>query len=113
MDKIKQDNAASGIIVANDLRTGLTVFLTAGGEWAEQVAAAWIVPSEHRERAMQVAAEAESRNSVTGVYLTECDDLGRPLTLRERLRIKGPSVDYLPQHSVESTGGTLQLQAGT
>lgn len=110
MDNVKQKSAAAGIIIANDLRTGLTVFLTAGGDWSEQVAAAWIVPTDHSERAMLIAAEAESRNLVTGVYLTECDDLGRPLTLRERLRIKGPSVDYLPQHPV-GDAATLQLQA--
>ena len=86
-----------GIIMANDLRSGLTVYLTAEGEWSEHVSDALVVADESAVNdALRVAAAAEVDNRVTGAYLTDSDDRGEPTVLREILRVQGPSIDYLP-----------------
>ena len=83
-----------GIIMANDLRSGLTVYLTAAGEWSQHVSEALVVADESTASdALRVAAAAEADNRVTGAYLTDSDGRGEPTVLREILRVQGPSID--------------------
>jgi len=94
--KTKSDHQ-TGIIIANDLRSGLTVFLTQSGAWSSRVADAWIAQGEAGvSSALQIAASAESDNVVTGAYLANSNDFGKPVTLRETLRVHGPSIEFMP-----------------
>ena len=90
-------NKRTGIVMANDLRSGVTVFLTATSEWSEQVSEALVIEGQaSADNALRVAAVAEADNKVTGAYLADSNRCGDPIVLREMLRVQGPSVDYMP-----------------
>ncbi len=96
----ENDDKRMGIIIANDLRSGLTVFLTVAGEWTEQLSEAMVVVDEiGASDALSIAAKDEADNIVTGAYLTDSSESGEPIVLREALRVCGPSVDYQPGRS--------------
>ena len=102
-DDKPNDETQPQIVIANDLRSGLTVFLTESGEWSEQVDDALVVTDDDRaSKALATAVRDESANKVTGSYLTDSNEQGAPLILRETLRVDGPSVDYLPRKDVTS-----------
>lgn len=102
-----------GIIIANDLRSGLTVFLTASGKWSTLVADAWIAEGEESvNSALETAASAESSNQVTGAYLVSSNDHGNPVDLREALRVQGPSIDYLANNSMRARAETQAMAVG-
>jgi len=85
------------IVIANDLRSGTTVFLTAISGWSEQISDALVVTNDDAaSNALAVAADDESANKVTGAYLADSNDQGAPLVLRELLRVDGPSINYRP-----------------
>lgn len=99
------------IVIANDLRSGLTVFLTASGEWSEQVTDALVVVDENSVgEALRIAEIDEATNKVTGAYLADSNEQGAPLELRELLRVGGPSVDYMPNQEQARRALSAQVQ---
>ena len=98
------------IVIANDLRSGLTVYLTESGTWSASVTDAMIVSDADGETAaMQTAVSDEAANKVTGAYLTDSNSCGEPVDLREMLRVRGPSINYLPPGA--AVAGAFQATA--
>lgn len=86
----------AAILLANDLLTGLTVYLTEEGGWSESHEKAWLLTSDAvAKEAMQQAAESEKNNEVIGAYLVDATSNGHPTHVRERIRVEGPSISYL------------------
>ena len=84
------------IVVANDLRTGLTVCLGNDWGWGDNWMEAWVITNDaEANAAMLFAQTAVANNDVIDPYLVDTTPEGKPTHTRERLRITGPSVDYL------------------
>ena len=84
------------ILIANDLRTGMTVYLGNDNGWSTNWAEAWVITDDAKAgSAMMFAAKAVANNEVIDPYLVDTTPEGQPTHTRERLRTTGPSVDYL------------------
>lgn len=83
-------------MLANDLRSGLTVYLTEQGNWSENFEESWYLQNDSiAASAMKKAAESERNNEVVGAYLVDASSKGLPTHVRERLRVEGPSIQYI------------------
>ncbi|WP_417514155.1 DUF2849 domain-containing protein [Minwuia sp.] len=84
------------IITANRLNDGLAIFLGDQG-WSLDIADATV--AEDKESVAQLLERAETQPAIAvGPYeiAVERTETGlRPTKYRERLRVTGPSVDYL------------------
>ncbi len=84
------------ILVANDLRTGLTVCLANDDSWSINWLDARVITNEDEALSAEAfAAKAVANNDVIDPYLVDTTPDGNPTHTRERLRTTGPSVDYL------------------
>jgi len=84
------------IYIANELCTGQTVCLTVDDRWSTNWQDAWVITSEESaSSAILLAAKAVADNRVIDPYLVDTSPEGNPTHKRERLRLTGPSVDYL------------------
>jgi len=93
------------LLLANDLRTGLTVYLTETGNWSENFEDAWrLIDNATADKALAFAIEAEADNTVIGPYLVDAATDGVPTHIRELLRVDGPSINYLQNQSVATAG---------
>lgn len=91
---------ASAMLLANNLRTGFTVYLTESGDWSYELSEAKHLPDEAAEKAaMVVAAEAEQNNTIVGPYLVDASSDGSPTHIREQMRVEGPSINYRQNQS--------------
>jgi hypothetical protein len=84
-------------ITANRLTDGAVVYLADGGAWRETLRGCRLAQSAEECAAMEeVARWAASSNLVVGPYAIDVtmDDAGaaRPASLREAIRIEGPTV---------------------
>ncbi len=88
------------LLLANDLRSGLTVYLTESGEWTTQVSHSWRIDNDDlAQKALSIAAAAEQENLIVGAYLVDAASTGEPTHIRERLRVDGPSINFLQNQS--------------
>lgn len=88
---------SSAILLANNLRTGLTVYLRDDSGWSANRQDAWILTNDaEADMAKAIGARAAADNDVIDPYLVDTTLEGDPTHIRERLRTTGPSVDYLP-----------------
>lgn len=86
----------NALVLANDLRSGLTVYLGENKQWTSNVSdALHLKTDEAASIAMQIAANAEQANLIIGPYLVDANEAGVPTHIREVLRVDGPSIDYL------------------
>ncbi len=84
------------IMLANDLRTGLTVYLRRDGSWSATISDAWIMSNDSEAEQAKVLGENSSKaNEVMDPYLVDTTESGDPTHIREQLRTSGPSVNYL------------------
>ncbi|MFK7893593.1 MAG: DUF2849 domain-containing protein [Granulosicoccus sp.] len=84
------------ILLASDLRTGLTVYLRRDSSWSSNAREAWVVTNDaEADKAKTLGANSESANEVMEPYLVDTTETGDPTHIREHLRTTGPSVDYL------------------
>ncbi len=91
---------AGAIMLANDLRTGLTVYLQENKEWSLTLQNAWVIRSDaEASMANATGAQAVNDNDVTDPYLVATTIDGKPTHIRECLRTTGPSIEYLPAAS--------------
>ena len=84
------------VISANRLDNGIVVYLTAYGDWTENLAHAQVIDGKDQgEAALDVAFGAVEACIVVDPYLIDIDDSGgerRPTLNRELIRAKGPTV---------------------
>lgn len=84
------------VITANRLNDGIVIFKTANG-WSEHIASAEIAHGKDAVADLLSRAELDPAVAV-GPYEIAVELNGaepRPLKYRERIRLTGPSVDYL------------------
>lgn len=85
----------SAMLLANDLRSGLTIYLTESGDWSYKSDEAKHLLNEAAEQAaMVIATEAEKNNTIVGPYLVDAVADGSPAHIREQMRVEGPSINY-------------------
>lgn len=86
------------VISANRLADGIVVFYDARGQWAEGLAMAAIFPGKAETEAALLRARAdEAMNVVVDVYAFAVKPgtaPPQPVTLRDAIRAKGPTIDY-------------------
>jgi hypothetical protein len=95
--KVKANGASQTLVVtANRLRDGSVVWLAGRGDWTRRVEEAAVFAGAQVVAAALAEAEAAERRQIVvdpyavEVVLTEAGP--RPLRMRERLRVAGPSV---------------------
>lgn len=81
------------VVTANHLLSGLSVYLTREGEWAESIGEARVAGGEAETLALQALAKAdEAANKVVGVYVVpvtvDADGAPVPVHYRERMRAR-------------------------
>jgi len=83
------------LLLANDLRTGLTVYMTSENTWStERTDALRLDNSADAERLLGVATESVRRNVVVDPYLVDATENSSPTHIRERIRVDGPTINY-------------------
>lgn len=84
------------VVTANDLKTGLVVYLTAAGEWTTDVSQARLaLDGAEGETLLAAARQSAAARRVVEPYLIEveaADGAHRPRRLRESIRAGGPTV---------------------
>jgi len=89
------------IISANRLIDGIVVYAGRDGAWADALGAAKIFTSKaEAEAALLLAQNDVKRNLVVDPCLVEVSEEARgvrAVTLRESIRARGPTIDFLPQ----------------
>jgi len=91
-NKIKNINNGA-IIVANDLKTGHSMYFTIENSWSEHIELAQVITSDDEAKLrLNEASEDEDDNLVLDPYLVETDSTGVPVHIREQIRASGPSV---------------------
>lgn len=84
------------IITANRLNDGVVIYKTQNG-WSEHIAAAETVAGKDAAATLLASAELDPAIAV-GAYEVAVELDGAtpvPLKYRERLRVTGPSIDYV------------------
>jgi hypothetical protein len=93
MSTLKHKGKGPQAMTANELRSGLSVWMTADYGWSRTYQDALLTEDEAKIEKMQSVAEAaEQGNEVVGAYFIDTED-GTPARYRERFRTHGPSYD--------------------
>ena len=83
-------------VTANDLRQGHVVYFTKTARWSAEIAEAWIVDGKDAAARLLAEAEAGAANGgVIGPYVFPVEPTpagAAPLSQREKIRHRGPSV---------------------
>jgi hypothetical protein len=94
----------SKVITANRLTDGIVVYVGHDGAWTGQLNEAKVFASKAETEAGLLAAQNDAkRNLVVEPCLIDVTDEAsgrRALTLRESIRARGPTIDFLPQKRV-------------
>jgi hypothetical protein len=94
----------SQVITANRLTDGIVVYVGHDGAWTGQLNKAKLFTSKAAaEEGMLAARDDAKRNLVVEPCLIDVTDEAsgrRALTLRESIRARGPTIDFLPQSRV-------------
>jgi hypothetical protein len=89
------------VISANRLADGIVVYAGRDGSWSERLSQAKIFASKaEAEAGLLVAQNDAKRNLVVEPFVVEVaeDATGlRAITLREAIRARGPTIDFLPR----------------
>jgi sulfite reductase (NADPH) hemoprotein beta-component len=87
------------VITANVLTDGVTVYLGDGDIWTPSLAKARLLTDEaEQERQMKRAEEDVRKLVIVDPYLMDAEasaDGPRPVTQRERIRARGPTIQYV------------------
>jgi sulfite reductase (NADPH) hemoprotein beta-component len=83
------------VITANRLNDGRVVYFGSGGEWVTDIARAFAFDASGEESWMARARDDESACVVVNAYAIEIEDPASPVpvSLRERIRSRGPTVE--------------------
>lgn len=89
--------ARGTVITANVLTDGATVYL-AGSGWTTRLSQARLIVDEAEARALLARAQQDvGRRLIVDPYLMEAEpgeDGPRPVSQRERIRARGPTIRY-------------------
>jgi hypothetical protein len=89
------------IISANRLTDGLVVYLISEGVWTADISQAkGFVSDNEVDSALQIAKADEKRNLMLDPFAVEVEAIDNgyePLSRRNSIRAKGPTIDYLPR----------------
>lgn len=89
------------VISANRLADGIVVYAGRDGSWSEQLGQAQVFASKaEAEAGLLIAQNDAKRNLVVEPVVVEVtEDAGglRAVTLREIIRARGPTIDFLPR----------------
>ena len=87
------------MVTANRTWDGVVIYRTAAGNWSTQLSDAAIVRTADEARALLAESVADDVGAI-GPYIAPveiADDGGiKPGNLRERIRLKGLTIDLLP-----------------
>ncbi|MGB6231370.1 MAG: DUF2849 domain-containing protein [Litorimonas sp.] len=93
MSTLKHKGKGPQVMTANELRSGLSVWMTADYGWSRDYEDALLTEDDTAIQKMDdVAKAAELANTVVGAYFIDTVD-GQPARYRERFRTHGPSYD--------------------
>lgn len=93
MSTLKHKGKGPQAMTANELRSGLSVWMTAEFGWSQSYKNALLTEDDDIIEKMQSVAEAaEAANDVVGAYFIDTED-GVPARYRERFRTHGPTYD--------------------
>lgn len=95
MSTLKHKGKGPQSLTANELREGLSVWLTADLEWSHDFSKALKTEDEGLMEKMKAKGDNdENANLVVGVYFIDIEpESGLPVRYREKFRVKGPSYD--------------------
>jgi hypothetical protein len=85
----------SQMIIANRLRDGLVVFMTADGEWVESIEDGALIEAGQAEQMLEIGRQGQRDCRVIDPELIDVEErAGRrtPTSYREEIRARGPSV---------------------
>lgn len=86
------------VLTANRLHDGACIWLGAAGRWVRNIDEALVARHAEAVAGLEEAGRiAFADNSVVDVNVIDVEEVGthiRPLRLRERIRVGGPTVDY-------------------
>jgi hypothetical protein len=89
------------VISANRLADGIVVYAGRDGSWAEQLSQANIFATKAEAEAGLLAAQNDAKRNLVVepvvVEVTEDASGLRAVTLREIIRARGPTIDFLPR----------------
>lgn len=95
------------LMTANDLQTGIVLWLTADGNWSKHIADAEIFTDPELAQQKLAWAEESQEKWIVGPYLMDVETQshipGARSRLREEIRRDGPSIPYgmqLSDHGV-------------
>ncbi len=93
MSTLKHKGKGPQAMTANELVSGLSVWMTADLNWSRDYADALLTEDETLiEKMDEIAKAAEQANTVVGAYFIDTMD-AKPARYRERFRTHGPSYD--------------------
>jgi hypothetical protein len=94
------------IISANRLVDGRVVYRGEGGSWTEALDRAERFDDQGAAQAeLSSAREDVARNLIIDPFLVEVvaePGASHPVTLRDRIRARGPTIDYAPRERFEA-----------
>ena len=88
-------NAALQAVTANRLIDGVVVYLSSSGKWSESLADAAFGDEETAQKLLAQSEASAAKQEVVEPYLFEITAEGstpRPVSQREHIRAKGPTV---------------------
>lgn len=95
---MEDDGEIFKVVTANRLRDGVIVYLQVAGDgtasWVEQIADATAFDEHEIEDALAQANPFVDDCLIIDLYATEVAGRNRPLSAREVVRAKGPSIKY-------------------
>lgn len=93
MSTLKHKGKGPQAMTANELVSGLNVWMTTDYGWSRDYTDALLTEDDARIATMDDTAKAEElANTVVGAYFIDTID-GKPARYRERFRTHGPSYD--------------------
>lgn len=93
MSTLKHKGKGPQAMTANELVSGLNVWMTPNYGWSRHYADALLTEDDAQIETMDITAKAEElANIVVGAYFIDTED-GKPARYRERFRTHGPSYD--------------------
>jgi hypothetical protein len=88
------------VISANRLGDGIVVYAGRDGSWSERLSHAQVFASKAEAEAGLLVAQNDAKHLVVEPFVVEVvgDASGlRAVTLREAIRARGPTIDFLPR----------------